>query len=276
MTISPSLSGPPPIPAAAAPPAARRLRALRAIGALVLREIGTSNGRSPLGYLWEIVEPVAFILLLTFLFGLFLQAPPLGTSFALFYASGVLPLVTFLEVTNRVSGAVRFSRPLLGYPGVTFLDAILARFLVAALSKAIVFAAVLALLALLWRVDMAPDLPRLAGGVAATLLLALAFGTMNCLLAAFVPLYDRVWGLATKPLLVVSAVLYLFQTVPLPYREWLWWNPVVHLVGLVRRGVYPTYPADYVSPAYLATLVLLTLPAALFFLGRYWRALIED
>lgn len=252
-----------------------RARALRSIVALMLREIGASNGRSALGYLWEVVEPVAFIMLLTFLFGLFLRAPPLGTSFPLFYASGLLPFLMFLEVTNRVAGAVRFSRPLLTYPGVTFLDAILARFLVAAVTKVVVFVVVLALLVLVLRVEPFFDVPRLVEGVAAVLLLALSIGTMNCLLMAFFPLYDRIWTLVTKPLLVVSAVLYMFDTVPLPYRDWLWWNPVVHLVGMVRGGIYPTYHGDYVSVAYLCTLVGLTLPPALFFLRRYWRELLE-
>lgn len=251
------------------------LRTLRSIVALMLREIGASNGRSALGYLWEVVEPVAYILLLTFLFGLFLRAPPLGTSFPLFYASGILPFLMFLEVTNRVAGAVRFSRPLLTYPGVTFLDAILARFLVAAVTKGIVFSVVLVLLVAFWRVEPFFDVPRLVGGVLATLLLALSFGTMNCLLLAFFPLYDRIWALVTKPLLVISAVLYMFDTVPLPWRDWLWWNPVVHLVGMVRGGIYPTYHGDYVSGVYLAVLVALTLPPALFFLRRYWRELLE-
>lgn len=270
----PSLS-PPALPPALAPSAPPRAQALRSIVALMLREIGASNGRSALGYLWELVEPVAYIMLLTFLFGLFLHAPPLGTSFPLFYASGLLPFLMFLEVTNRVAGAVRFSRPLLSYPGVTFLDAILARFLVVAITKAVVFAVVIGLLVTVWRVEPFFDAPRLIEGVAAVLLLALSFGTMNCLLLAFFPLYDRIWALVTKPLLVVSAVLYMFDTVPLPFRDWLWWNPVVHLVGMVRGGIYPTYHGDYVSVTYLLTLVALTLPPALFFLRRYWRELLE-
>jgi capsular polysaccharide transport system permease protein len=266
----PSLS-PPVLP----PFRASRARALRSIAALMLREIGAANGRSALGYLWEVVEPVAYILLLTFLFGLFLQAPPLGTSFPLFYASGILPFLMFLEVTNRVSGAIRFSRPLLTYPGVTFLDAILARFLVAAVTKVIVFSVVLALLVAFWRVEPFFDAARLVEGVVAVLLMALSVGTMNCLLMAFFPLYDRIWMLVTKPLLVISAVIYMFDTVPLPWRDWLWWNPVVHLVGMVRGGIYPTYHGDYVSLPYLAALVSLTLPPALFFLRRYWREVLE-
>ena len=43
----------------------RRFASLRAIAALVLREMSTTNGRSPGGYLWAILEPAAGIALLT-------------------------------------------------------------------------------------------------------------------------------------------------------------------------------------------------------------------
>ena len=79
-----------------APPAVHgpvRLRWLRVLFALVVREMSTRFGRSWGGYLWAIVEPVGGILLLTFIFSLALRKPPLGTNFALFYASGMVPVL---------------------------------------------------------------------------------------------------------------------------------------------------------------------------------------
>lgn len=257
-------------------PSSPRLRTLRTIVALILREIGASNGRSALGYLWEVVEPVAFILLLSFLFGLFLISPPLGQNFPLFYASGLLPYLMFLETANRVMSAVRFSRQLLTYPGVTFLDAILARFLLAVLTKLVVFAIVLGLIVAVWRIDPFFDAQHLALGLAMAFGLALGIGTLNCLLIAFFPLWEKVWSLVTRPLFLLSAVLYLFETVPLPYRDWLWWNPLVHVVGMVRSGLFPTYTADYVSVTYVAVLATASLTVGLFFLRRYWRELLDQ
>lgn len=43
---------------------------------------------------------------------------------------------------------------------------------------------------------------------------------------------------------------------PRAVQELLWWNPVLHLVGLMRRGVYGIYPADYVSTGYVMALSL--------------------
>ena len=68
-----------------------RFQRLRVIAALVLRGMGARNSRSAGGYLWAILEPLGTTLLLALAFSLMLRSPPLGTSFILFYATGILP-----------------------------------------------------------------------------------------------------------------------------------------------------------------------------------------
>ena len=113
----------------------RSFASFRAIGALILREMATTHGRSPGGYLWAVLEPVAGIALLTLIFSLAFRTPALGSNFALFYATGLVPLTFFTVITGRVGSAVNYSRPLLVYSTVTFLDAILARFLLNGLTQ---------------------------------------------------------------------------------------------------------------------------------------------
>ena len=56
----------------------------RIIVALILREIGTSYGRSPGGYIWALAEPVLGIALLTAIFSIGFRIPPLGNNFSIF------------------------------------------------------------------------------------------------------------------------------------------------------------------------------------------------
>ena len=65
--------------------------ALRVVSALVVREMGTSFGRSAGGYFWAVVEPLGGIVLLAIAFSMALSTPPMGTSFMLFYATGIVP-----------------------------------------------------------------------------------------------------------------------------------------------------------------------------------------
>ena len=80
-----------------------RLQRLRVLFALVVREMGTRFGRSWGGYLWAIAEPLGGILLLTIAFSLALRTPPLGTNFALFYATGIIPFFLFSNVSRSVA-----------------------------------------------------------------------------------------------------------------------------------------------------------------------------
>ena len=120
----------------------RRSSSPRVIAALMQREMSTTYGRSALGYLWAVLEPVGGIMVITLVFTLAFRSPPVGTSFPLFFASGVLPFTAFMDTMTKVSSAIRFSRPLLFYPGVTFMDAILARVLMNVLTQTMISAIV--------------------------------------------------------------------------------------------------------------------------------------
>lgn len=257
------------------PQFAQRLRSARVILALILREVSMSNGKTMLGYVWEIAEPVVTILVLTMILSLYFRTPPLGQNFPLFYASGLLPMAIFLDIAGKVATAVRYSRPLLSYPGVTFLDALIARFLVAVMTKLVIFALVLTAIIELYGLNPYFSYGHIAKALLMAMGLGMAIGTVNCLLFAFLPLYDRIWAMVTRPLILFSAVIFLFESVPLPYRDWLWWNPIIHMVGAMRAGLYPTYNDDYVSVTYIIVLIAIFLPTALFFMRRYWREILD-
>ncbi len=87
----------------------RRFKSLRAIGALVMREMSTTYGRSPGGYLWAIAEPVAGIALLSIVFGLIARSPPIGDNFPIFYATGFLPFGLYRELELKIAKSIRMS-----------------------------------------------------------------------------------------------------------------------------------------------------------------------
>ncbi|MCL3883972.1 ABC transporter permease [Marivita sp. GX14005] len=248
----------------------------RSIGALILREMATSHGRLPGGYLWAVAEPVLGIALLSAIFSISFHAPALGTSFALFYATGLLPFLAFTDITGKLSQALNFSRPLFAYPAVGVMDALLARFLLAGGTQIAVASLLIGGLLFLSETRATPDIPVLAGAAGLALVLGLGFGVANCLAIGLLPLWQRVWSILMRPIFVISGVFFTFEAVPLPWRDLLWWNPLVHIVGLVRRGLYPGYDAAYVSPAYVLALGLgLALLAGLG-LMRWHRDILSD
>ncbi|EYD76927.1 STRUCTURAL ELEMENTS, Cell Exterior, surface polysaccharides/antigen [Rubellimicrobium mesophilum DSM 19309] len=111
----------------------------RVVVALMLREMATTYGRKPGGYVWVVVEPIAGIAIMSWLFmAIGLRSPSLGTNFPIFYATGLLPYSTFLIVSQRVSQSLKFSGRLLDYPRVTVMDTLMARYLLNLLTQVLV------------------------------------------------------------------------------------------------------------------------------------------
>jgi capsular polysaccharide transport system permease protein len=253
----------------------RRLAGLRTIGALMLREMSTTYGRSPGGYLWVVLEPVAGTLLMTLAFAAFLRSPPLGTNFPLFYATGIVPFLTYTNISNSVAQSLNFSRPLLVYPSVTWLDAILARFVLNFLTELMVAYLILAGLMLVYDTRVILDLPTIALAMALSGALAFGIGVLNCFLVTRFPIWQRSWAVMMRPMVLISGVMILHETVPQPLRGILEYNPLIHITGLMRRGFYATYDASYVSIGYVLGISAVCAVLGLVFLGRYHRDLIN-
>lgn len=253
----------------------RRFATLRSVTALALREMSTTNGRSPGGYLWAILEPVAGIALLSVIFSLGFRNPAIGTNFALFYATGLVPLTVFTVLSSRVGMAVLYSRQLLAYPSVTFLDAILARFLLNMLTQIMVAYVILAGILYVFDVTVILNFPAIALAMAMAAALGLGVGTLNCFLFTKFPIWQQIWSIVTRPLFLVSCVLMVFDQLPVWAREWLWYNPVVHVVGMMRHGFYSTYHAVYVSVGYVMGISLICGVSGLLLLYRHQYSLLE-
>lgn len=247
----------------------RRFASLRAIAALILREMSATNGRSPGGYLWAILEPVAGVALLTVIFSMAFQKPALGSNFALFYATGLVPLTIFTSISGRVGQSINYSRQLLAYPSVTFLDAILARFLLNLLTQIMVAAVIFTGILLVFDTKTILKLPSIAEALAMAGALGFGVGTLNCFLFTKFPIWVQLWSILTRPLFIVSCVFMMFDQVPAWAREWLWYNPIIHIVGMMRHGFYSSYHASYVSVPYALGFSLVTAAFGLLLLRRY-------
>lgn len=247
----------------------------RAVIALMLREISTTYGRSPGGYLWAVLEPAAGIALLTLIFSIGFRSPPLGTNFALFYAAGILPFLMYSDISGKLGQTIQFSRALLAYPRVTFLDALMARFLLNILTQLVVHGLVMGFIILMQRPDTAFDLSSIALSYVMLLSLAFGVGTLNSFLTLAYPVWQTAWAVLNRPLFLVSCIFFNFEIVPRPFSDYLWFNPLVHVVGMMRDGFYPFYQPTYVSVMYPVAVGGLLALLGLFLLNRYHRDILD-
>jgi len=237
-----------PLPVAHGKP---RFQWLRVLVALVLREMGTKFGKSAGGYLWALAEPLGGILLLAIAFGLALRSPPLGTSFILFYATGMLPLTIYSVMSREVAAAITSNKGLMTYPVVTVLDAVAAKLVLNLLTLSsiavILFTGIIVSLDLHINLNLA----KAAEGVVLAAMLGLGVGTVNCVLFGFFPTWRNIWSVLTRPLFIISGVFFLFESAPPAFQKLLIWNPLVHIIGVMRQGFFGTYEPQYISYPYV-------------------------
>ncbi|MGR3484430.1 MAG: ABC transporter permease [Paracoccaceae bacterium] len=241
----------------------------RSITALMLREMQASYGSRPGGYLWALLEPMGMILILTFAFSLILRTPSLGNSFILFYASGYLVFALYGRVASTSTGALEYSRNLMAYPVVLWVDAIAARIALNATTNVVVGIIVTATIMISIEANTVFDPGPILESIAAAICLGAGLGMVNAIATNFFPVYGMVWNILTRPLLLASGVLYIYEDLPTTAQNILWWNPLIHITGRMREGFYVMYEPQHISMTYVWGIALTLLALGTMLVRRF-------
>ncbi|MDO5528956.1 MAG: ABC transporter permease [Paracoccus sp. (in: a-proteobacteria)] len=254
----------------------RRFAMIRTIWALMLREMSTTYGKTGGGYLWVIIEPVAGIALLTVVFSIIMRTPAIGVNFPIFYATGILMLGLYNEINNKLAKSLNFSRALLFYPAVTYIDAMIARVLVNLITQFLVGFIIFSGIMIVWETRTDPQIDQILLAYMMAAALGIGIGTLNCVLFALYPVWEKVWGILNRPMFILSCIFFTFESVPQPFRDYLWYNPVVHVVGQMRKAMYHSYDAAYISHLYVFGIAGATTVLGLALMLRYHRYILNE
>jgi capsular polysaccharide transport system permease protein len=177
-----------------------------------------------------------------------------------YLVTGLLPFFMFRNLARRVPGSLGANRGLFAYRQVKPIDALVARAAVEVGLYGAVFVCALALLGWLGYGDW-PDAPlELLAVMAVLITLGLGLGLIFAVLAHGRPRVNFVIGLIFFPIYLLSGVIFPVRTLPVGVRDWLLWNPVLHLIELARvYFIAHLDPLDGVSFAYPAACALVCL-----------------
>ena len=253
-----------------------RFSVIRNILALMLREMSTRYGRTPGGYIWGVVEPLAAILFLSIGFSLLLRTPSLGTSFLLFYATGYVVFNLYQVISKTTSMAINFSKALLRFPAVNWFDAIVARFVLNSLTGIMTSIILLTIILNIVESRTVLELGPIVEAFALTMLLGLGVGVLNCTLIGLFPVWDVIWNIITRPLFLASGIIYIYEDLPKLAQDILWYNPLVHITGLTRTGFYTTYSPTYINTVYVFYVSITLLFFGLLLTRRYSREILNS
>lgn len=209
--------------------------------ALVLRESKTRFGRNKLGFLWALIEPLAYVAIFLVVRGGLRDRVPFGQDISLFLISGMLTYRTFNAIASRGLGAIVSNLALIAYPPVKPLDVIMARVILETLTMYVVWVITLSLLSAFVEGDVVTNHARLAAALAGVAYLGLSVATLNGVLAVLWPTWERIWGLSRLPIFFTSGIFFLPGAMPPTMQTIIAWNPVMHSVEWVRSAIYLTY-----------------------------------
>lgn len=192
----------------------------------------------------------------------------------MFKATGILIFQIFSVCVQQTAKCIPFSRPLLQYPRVTWVDALLARFLLNGFIMIIVSVLILTGVILAEGLQLIIDWSPIILAIALSLMLAFGFGALNAFLFERVKVWEKIWQILNAPLMISSGVIILYQDLPAFAQSVLWYNPILHVVAIMRTGFYSNYEPQYISVAFVCLCALVPMVFGLLLLRRHHRELI--
>lgn len=232
------------------------LAQLNVIHAIILRETRTRFGEYHLGYLWALVEPSLWILTFHALFTVVGRVPPFGMGIVSFIATGIVPYTMVISTAERAAQAINANRALLFYRQVKPLDLILARGTLECATNMAVFVALTGGAALWSGTGRIDNFLGVFLGLGLAGILGTCLGLVLCALSILNSSVDRVRGPLLRPLFWLSGIFFTANSIPPTLLAWVQWNPVLHVVELVRDGMFIDYQSGLASPGYVATWII--------------------
>lgn len=211
--------------------------------ALLLREALTRLFGRRAAWFWLLLEPAVHAGFLMLLFAVVRVRHVGGFQTPMWVLLGLIAYFFFQRTSRQAAGAVRANYPFFAYRQVVPVDAVLSRaFLEGAL---MVVVAVLLLLAAgffglrAWPADPLKVLFVISGMWTC----GLGFGLISSVVEEMSSELGLVLGMASRPLYLLSGVMFPLASLPPVFRDALLLNPLAHGVELLRLGFAPYYHA---------------------------------
>ncbi len=242
---------------------------LNLIWTLLWRSFLPRNRRESFQLVWVFAEPIGQLAIMIVVFSIIGRTAGYGNSFALFLLTGIGMLTLFTRGSALVSSSV------IGLSGATRLAAVgmfhepIAKALFKLIVTVTFFVALSYGVSIVSRTRTMPFHPLIVAE-------AFFWGTLMCFgvgllrgwASLFMPPIERLYTIFSRVLIFISGVFYVPSFLPDPYRGWLSWNPVVHVVERLRLGVYDQYPSIVFDPGYL---MAVSLGSTAFGMALLWR-----
>lgn len=223
--------------------------------ALVLRETRVTFGTAQLGYVWAVANPILGVTILAVIFSAVSRHPPIGTSFVLFFATGMLPFEMYQKFAKSLMSVFDQNKGLYAYPPVKALDPVFARSLLIFATYCLVFMMFFLTLVMLGIAEFPNNLAKTLMAFLSICLLGFGTGLTNAVIKGLWKTWSQIENIVSKPMFFLSGIFFIPTMFSPEIRYWLSWNPMLHAIEWFREGYYPNYESSVLDIGYIYTYI---------------------
>lgn len=219
--------------------------------AVILRDIRSRYFNHGLGFLVVALFPVGHMGILLAIYAAVGKKTAFGDDLNLFFATGLLPAMTFMYVSRFMSVSLLANKMMMAFPVVRLLDIVLARAFLEVIGIILATGIMVTILIVLGSnpVPARPSEALLAMFLVG--LFALGMGIIASVISGITPTFAVVYGLSMIVYYLSSGAPIYLHSFPEQVIYACSWNPVFHAVEWVRSAYYLGYPTQYLDKGYL-------------------------
>lgn len=210
----------------------------RVIWALVMREIITRYGRSNIGFLWLIVEPMIFSLAITFFWTSMKDVQSFKLPITAFVMTGYSSVLLWRNMATRCSGAMAANIGLLYHRNVRVIDVFYSRIILEFVGATIAFFILCLGFTFFELMDPPNDVLKVSFGWLMLgwfgLSLAITLGTLS----EKYEIVDKLWIPVRMFLYPMSGLGFMVDWLPPAAQNLMLKFPMVHGLELLREGYF--------------------------------------
>jgi capsular polysaccharide transport system permease protein len=211
--------------------------------ALFLREALARISSSRFAWFWLLLEPIFHVAYMLFIYTVIHVHTVGGIDTVVWLMIGMLALFMFRRTATQVANAISANQALFTYRQVKPVDTVLVRGGLEGILMLVIASILLGTAALFGHSVLPTDPLAVFAAFFGLWLVGMGFGLVVSVATELVPEVGRLVNFVMMPLYLISGVMLPLSAVPLPYRDWLMFNPVAHGLEAARLGFSPYYHA---------------------------------
>ncbi|UDL93229.1 ABC transporter permease [Lichenihabitans sp. PAMC28606] len=222
----------------------------RVMVALMIRQLMTKYGRSNIGFLWLVLEPMILCCGVLVVRSFISDAEEGGLPLISLLVTGYIPLTLYRHITSAGTFFLRRNGSMLYHRDITLFDCVFALFLLELGGCTIAFVVVYWSLLNLNLIGPIYDLGLMASGWLLMALLASSLMIAIAVLTEYYEAAERFIQPFQYLFLPICGFFYMVEWLPDYVQNLAWYVPTVHCYEMIRGGLFGPIVETHYAPWY--------------------------